>query len=255
MSLTVVLADIHWPKTNKKTLGAAFSFIKRNPVDAVIKLGDQFDNEEISHHNKKKIIFKERGKYKKCTESYEKEVLIPVEVASPKAEHIWIEGNHDFWERELVQEQPELEGTIERSELLHLEDRGWKVVPCGEAFRKGKLTFIHGETLTGVGNQASQYHAKKAVESYCSSVVYGHLHSPQTYTKVLPHDQTQKWQAYCMPILGDVNPGYLRNRPTAWLNGFGIVEFQKNGNFNVYQVIVSDGVFTFGGKTYSYKDK
>lgn len=225
-------------KNNKKIAGFYFG-------------GDQLDNEELSHHNSKKPLYKPAGSYRRNTTGFDASILTPIEnILGPETQRIWQIGNHDDWEYQFVESHPELLGTIERPGLLKLEERGWHIVPCGSGFKVGKLTFIHGETLSGIGNQASGYHAKKAVETYCGSVVYGHMHSPQSYTKVLPHHQTDKWQAHCAPILGATNPTYLRNRPTAWLNGFIIVEFQENGNFNIYSVVVTNGRFSFGGVVY-----
>ena len=213
--------------------------------------GDQLDNAELSHHNAGKPLYKPTGSYHRNTRSFDEQILTPIERALPAdATRIWQTGNHDDWEGQFVAVHPELLGTIERRGLLGLDERGWTVIPCGSGYKLGKLTLIHGETLSGIGNQASGYHAKKAVETYCGSVVYGHMHSPQSYTKVLPHNQTDKWQGHCAPILGKVNPMYLRNRPTAWLNGFIIVELQENNNFNVYSVIVTNGRFSFAGETY-----
>jgi len=246
--------DLHYPFHHKPTFDAALDFLSQNKVDGFLFGGDQFDNQEISPHNRGKGIYKLPGSYRKNTEGFERDILRKLEPAlSKEAEKIYILGNHCDWEFQLVERHPELQGTIERPLLLSLEERGWNVVQCGQSYKHGKLTFIHGETLTGVGNQASQYHAKKAVESYCSSVLYGHLHSPQSYTKVLPHDETEKWMAECAPGACEVNPTYLRNRPTAWVNGLVIVEFHPNGNFNIHGCVVSNGKFAYGGKIYGSK--
>jgi len=213
--------------------------------------GDQFDNEEISHHNSNKPLYKPTGQYKKNTVGFDRDILQVIEASLPTdASRVWQIGNHDDWEFQLIEKSPELEGTIERPNLLGLTARGWNVIPCGGSYNIGKLKAIHGEALSGVGNQAAGYHAKKAVEIFCSSIIYGHMHSPQSYTKILPYNQKDKWQAVCAPIMGSTNPGYLRNRPTAWLNGVLIVETFENGNFNVYPVVVSNGRFSFGGKIY-----
>jgi hypothetical protein len=249
----VWLFDIHSPKIHKPTWNAALHFISDNKkaIRGVGKGGDQNDNGEISHHNKKKIIFREKGAYKRNTEYYDKNVLTPLEMAlQPDTHKVWIEGNHDDWENQLVQEQPELEGTVERRGLLNLDERGWEFVPTGNIYKLGKLGVIHGETLTGLGNQGSTYHAKKAVESYGRSLLYGHLHSPQSFARIAPFVQTDKHMAWCSPIIGFTNPSYLRNRPTAWVNGFTIVEVRDDGNFNVMPIVVTGGKFSFGGKTY-----
>jgi predicted phosphodiesterase len=255
-NLWVCLFDIHHPKVHKPTLNAAREFIacNRSKVAGVYLGGDQFDNEEISHHNSNKPLYKPAGSYDRNTRSFDAQVLTPIEEIIPRGvEKIWQIGNHDDWEYQFIESHPELQGTIERPILLNLEKRGWQVIPCGGSYEIGKLTLIHGETLSGVGNQASGYHAKKAVETYAGSVLYGHMHAPQSYTKVLPHHRTDKWQGTCSPIVGATNPGYLRNRPTAWLNGFTIVETHGNGLFNVYPVIVVDGQFSFAGQVYGKK--
>lgn len=240
---------MNWPAWS-----AVLDFLSKNKVAGFVFGGDQFNNDAISRHTKGKPLLRSVGEYKRDEKTFTTKILEPLETLLGDARKIWIEGNHDDWENQLVQEQPELDG-IQRKHSLTLEDRGWEFIPCGQRFKHKKLTFVHGETLSGFGNQGSVMHSRKAVDTYCGSVVYGHMHSPQSFTKVLPYDETEKWMAYCAPTMGTVNPGYLRNRPTAWLTGIVLVEFQPNGNFNVYPSIISGGSFAFGGKIYEGKKK
>lgn len=255
-TLWVCAYDIHHPEVDWPTFNAMLDFINKNKplIAGFIFGGDQMDNKEISHHTKGKPLFRPVGSYAKNAKSFDERILTPIEKALPKtATKVWIEGNHDAWTNQLVEEQPELQGTVEHRLLFNLDSRDWQFVGCGARYRLGKLNVIHGEQLSGTGNQASAFHAKRAVDIYAGSVLYGHMHSPQSYTRVLPHDITQKWQASCSPIIGKVNPQYLRNRQSAWLNGFSIVEMQPNGNFNLYTVVVSAGKFSFGGQLYGAK--
>lgn len=239
--------DLHYPKVNWPTWNAMLDFIRQNKIDGFVFGGDQFDNQCISHHTKGKPGLREKAAYKRDEDGFKKKILEPLESALGGAKRVWIVGNHDNWEQELVDEAPELDG-IQRIKTLPLSN--WEVSEFGKRFRHGKLDFVHGEAATGVGNQGSVMHSRKMVDLFCTNVVYGHMHSPQSFTKVLPFDEKEKWQAYCLPILGDTNPSYLHNRPTAWLNGFGIVEFLSSGCFNVYSVVVVGGKFVFGGKVY-----
>lgn len=255
-NLWVTVFDLHAPKHHKPTWDAVLDFVSKNQdkVAGFLFGGDQGDNQEISPHTAGKPLYRLTGAYKKNTMLLDKFVR-QIEGALPsEATKVWIEGNHDFWTSQLVEKQPELQGTVERPILLGLERRGWEVLQLGETKQLGKLTVAHGEGLSGIGNQASIYHAKRAVESFCTSILYGHFHSAQSYTKVLPHKTTDKWVAYCSPAACATNPSYLQNRPTAWVNGFTIVELhdpeKENSNFNVYPVIVSDGKFSFGGEVY-----
>lgn len=215
--------------------------------------GDQFDNAEISHHNTNKPLYKERRGYLKNQEDFDEKILNPLEKALGLCDKRWLIGNHDFWEFEFVETHPELEGLIDRPTALGLDRRGWDVIPIGHSTRLGELTVIHGELLTGIGNQAGMYPSRKAVELYGTNVLAGHTHAPQSYSKVSPVDQKKKYMGWIAPILGSTNAAYLRNRPTAWVNGFSLVEIQPNGNFNLNIIIVSDGKFAYGGKLYGQK--
>ena len=252
MSETFVACyDLHYPKVNLGSWRAMLDFMSRNTVHGFVFGGDQFDNQCISHHTRGRPLLRDKGGFRRDTAGFEANIMGPLDKLLGKAKSkVWIVGNHDFWERELVEQQPELDGVTDRVELLRLKGRGWQVVENGRSWRHGKLTFIHGDQLTGFGNQVSSYHAKKAVEGYCGNVLYGHVHSPQMFTKVLPSNRLQKWAAWCSPITGNTNPAYLRNRPTSWLNGFTIIEFSGEGDFNCYPVITTNGVFRYGGTTY-----
>jgi predicted phosphodiesterase len=240
----IAVSDIHWPYVHKPTIKLILSLLGDIQFDGFVFLGDQFDNSVISHHNKGKNLLKPRGSYYAEETSFDKEFLRPVEQLIGDGKKIWIKGNHDHWETQYVEEFPELEGKIERDISLKLEERGWEVVECGKSYTYGKLTYLHGETLTGA------QHAKKALEVFCTNVLYGHFHSPQSATKVLPHNQTQKWSAWCSPIAGDCNPYYMRNKPSGWVNGFTLIEYTRNGNFNLYPIITSGNEIAYGGKIY-----
>ena len=246
----VVAHDLHYPEYCPKTWGAMMEFLNANKVAGFIFGGDQFNNEEISHHTKGKPLYRERASFKRNTDGFAKNILQPLERVLGSAEKVWIIGNHDRFEHDLIEEQPELEGIIERPESLKLEQRGWKVVPLGHSYKLGELNVIHGEILTGIGNQAGAYPAKKAIEIYAGNVLAGHTHAPQSFAKISPVEVKKKYMAWIAPILGACNPSYLRNRPTAWLNGFTIVELRDKGLFNLYPVICINGEFSYGGKLY-----
>lgn len=255
-NLWVTVFDLHHPHVHKPTWNAIKDFIKKNPdkIAGFLFGGDQSDNAEISHHTSGKPLLRPPGSYKRNTDGLNT-LIKEVEAILPKqAKKVWINGNHEDWVSQLIERQPELQGSMEREVLLGLEARGWEVLQLGEGKNLGKLLVVHGEGLTGIGNQASVYHAKRAVESFCTSVLYGHLHSAQSYTKVLPHSTKDKWMAWSSPAACTLNPTYLKNRPTAWVNGFDVVELhdpeKEKSNFNVYPIIVSDGKFSFGGNIY-----
>lgn len=247
VSRWVVGADLHFPKYDEATFNIMLEVIRDIQPKGFIFQGDQHDNQEISHHTKGQPYYRDTGSYKRNTEQFEHKILTPLEKALPnKCEKVWIVGNHDYWEFELVEEQPELEGMLDRPSIYKLLDRGWEIIPLGMAKYIGELKVIHGEGISGMG----MYPAKRAVEDNACCVLAAHSHAPQSYTKLLPGDQRKKWMGHVAPILGHTNPFYLRNRPTAWLQGFTIVEIWEKGYFNLYTVIVTEGRCAYGGRLY-----
>lgn len=251
VSPAVDLHDLHYPQYHKPTIACLFDYLDNNKVDTFIMGGDQFHFDCISHHTKGLPLYRTRRAYMNDIEGFDRDILTPLEAKlGPKCKKIWIIGNHERFEQDLIEEHPELEAAIGHVRLLRLRERGWQIIELGHSYKLGKLIIIHGEVLSGVGNQAGMYPAKKAVELYACSVLAGHTHAPQTYTRISPVDHINKWQGIIAPIGGAVNPSYLRNRPTAWLNGFTRIETLPNGNFNLYPIIVSGGQCAFNGKVY-----
>lgn len=249
-SLWVDYGDCHFPEIHWPTFSALTHFLRDNPVDGFVFGGDQFDNSSsISHWTKGKPRLRYQGAYKKEERDFDNRVLKPLEALLPKsAKRVWVSGNHDFFEEHLVDEAPEMDG-IQRRWSLNLEERGWQFIECGKHFRIGKLTIIHGDQLASAGYITGN-HSKKALEIYGQNVLYHHIHTPQSATKIMPFDTDQKYMAWSSPAGCTKNPHYLRNRATSWLNGFNIITFFGNGLFNLYPVIISRGQFSYGGRIY-----
>lgn len=250
----VIVHDLHYPLWDLPTVSALFDFLNRNKskIAGFGFAGDVFDNACIAHHNQDKPLYRTQGAYQKDRKGFEEDILTPLEAILPKDAVKWaIKGNHERFEDDFIEKHPELDGTLSHFEGLKLSERGWELIPLGHAKVIGHLTVIHGEILTGIGNQAGMYPSRKAVELYGSNVLAGHTHAPQSFTRVSPVDQKKKFMGWIAPICGATNPTYLRNRPTAWVQGFTIVEMHPNGKaFNLYPVIVTDGTFSFGGEVY-----
>lgn len=254
LRLVVDVHDTHYPEHHKPTWEVIFDFLSKNKVDEFVFGGDQFHFNCISHHTKQQPIYRLRRSYRNDIEGFDRDILTPLEALLPKGcKKIWIIGNHERFEQDLIEEHPELEGAIDHVGLLRLVERGWQIVPLGHAYKAGKLAIIHGEVLTGIGNQCGMFPSKKAVELYACSVLAGHTHAAQSFTRVSPVDQVNKWMGWISPVACAVNPTYLRNRPTAWVNGFNVIEVQSNGNFNLYPIIVANGHASYGGKVYGSK--
>lgn len=243
--------DLHYPHYNAPTWNSLLDFMSKcDTLQGFVFGGDQFDNANISPHTRTKPLLRTRAGYLEDERGFIHDILEPLEKCLGKRDRVWIEGNHDNWETQFVEEHPEFQGLIDRVRSLRLRERGWKVVPLGHAHKLGKLNIVHGEILTA-GAMPGIYPAKKAVELYAGNVLAGHTHAPQSFTRVSPvESRDNKWCGWIAPALCNLNPIYLRNRPTAWLNGFTIIELRQDGYFNLFPIIVTRGKFTYGGKQY-----
>lgn len=244
--------DVHYPDVHWPTFHALCDFLKHNKVDGFIFGGDQFDNSNsISHWTKGKPRQRDDGSYLRDEKDFDKKILSPIEKLLPAdAEKVWVSGNHDHFEEQYVDEHPEMNG-MQRQYSLRLKERGWQFVETGKHYKKGKLTIIHGEQLSGFGNQNPTGHSKKALEVYGQNVLYHHFHAPQSATKIMPFDEEHKYMAWCAPCGSEKNPLFLRNRATAWLSGFTIILYWGDkGFFNLYPVITTHGTFAFGDRIY-----
>lgn len=246
-SVYVVLHDIHYPAAHRPTLAAALAFLEAQNVAGVVLAGDALDLACISPHTVGRGLYRPDGAFLRDLRGFDRDVLAPVEARLARgAERVFIVGNHEAWAEQLTEAQPELRGVLDIASHLRLAQRGWHVVPQGHAARLGKLTVVHGDQVRTGG----QYAARKLLELYGRSVLGGHTHSPQMHSRVSPVDANERHAAWVAPIVGALNPAYLRNTPNAWLNGFTVVEVREGGDFNCYPVIVTRGQFSFAGRVY-----
>lgn len=240
----VSMFDIHYPEADMPTVRATKDFIRRNDVGLFVLGGDSLHCESISHHTKGKAKYRTLGQMKRELDGFRKEILDPIDkLLGNRADKVYLTGNHEAWLEQMFEGQPELAGLIDFPSYLELEKRGWIVRPQGGHYKKGHLKWIHGDVLSG-------NHVSKALNTYVENIMYGHFHTAASGTKVLPHTKSHKWQAWAIGCVGKLDSGYLKNRPTGWLNQIAITEFRKGGFFNNYPVTLFGGQFSYGGKLY-----
>lgn len=246
--LWMLLPDIHYPVFDPSSVEAVFDFMAKNRdrIDGVVLTGDQLDNENISHHTEGLPGLRKRGGFQADIEGFEREFLDRIDSLVPKAQKVFIAGNHERFLTDFLEKMPEFEGCLSWPRLLNLTKRGYIFVPQGESFSIGPLVVVHGDQV-GSGANVS----KKLVDTFCTSVVMGHVHALGAHTKCSQVKVSDKWVGITLPCLTTLAPKYGRGRANSHVNGFGLVESFDGGKlFNCYPVIVSKGRFCFGGAVY-----
>jgi len=242
---TVLLPDIHYPHYEPRVMDAVAEFMCDYDPDEVCYMGDQVSLDCISGWNKRKPLLKEGQRLLKDYEGFDYHVLQTHEsITRPEVRRTFMIGNHEQRIEWYCEEHPELEGFIDMTRHLELEERGYKIIPFNEIHTVGKLSVIHGFYW-------NKYHAAKTLEAFEGNVAYAHVHNPQMMAKVSPIDRKGYHTATSLPCLCNIKPDYKRNAPNFWINGFGIVEhLPATGYFNLYTIIIIDGSFMFNGKYY-----
>jgi hypothetical protein len=191
----------------------------------------------------------EGKRLKKDYEDFSKILRRHRKIAGKECAAYYFMGNHEEWAEKLVDHLPTLEGFIEPENNLPFEKLNIKVIPPRRAMKIGHLHFIHGDIDRG--GYGSLHHAKKVVDLYGRSVVYGDKHTQQSFTRISPIDINEAHTAYAIPCLADIKPKWNRDKPNAWLNGFAVFYIRENGDFNLYTVAAIDNSFTApNGYTY-----
>lgn len=252
MKKFIFATDIHFgyerkgghkvPLHDIKAVNSMLAFAKDFKPDVFILGGDVLDCNPVAHHNKGKPGRTEGLKLLVDAQEAVKAVIEPIEAIKPK-ELIFITGNHERFLADMVEEIPGLEGILDVESLLKLQK--WDIVPQGGHYNLGKLTFVHGDQLTG-----GEHIAKAAVIAYERNIRFGHVHTFQSFTKTSPLDYKNAKTGIAVPCLCHKTPSYGRGKPNRWVQGFNYGYILDNGNFNDYIVTILDGQCAVNGKLY-----
>lgn len=241
----VSLFDIHYPHENKRAMKAVFDFIADMKPEILVLGGDQLNMESVSHWATNLLRQRENNRIVQTYDSFNSEVLKPLEKLSHWTEKVWIQGNHENWAEQYIDLHPELEGLIEPEGYLQIKKRGWKFIDLNRSYKVGKLAITHGLYV-------NEFHAKKTLmtwgESQC--IFYGHKHDISAYSAVYRGGDGFPRMAQSCGCLCDMNPDYMKNRPNNWSHGFLYFTIRPDGKFTALVIPIINGVFSFGRKTY-----
>jgi hypothetical protein len=244
----IVTPDKHFPIHDQKAINVVCKAIEIVKPTAYIDLGDTGEWEHFSTH------------YWKGRSAKPMEDLIPLlnkdvtvvnkgmnqidqslDKVKCKERH-FVQGNHEVWLDNFVTRYPYLDHYT-TYKALKLKKRGYEYHPYNrkKLLKIGKLNFTHGKFV-------SKYHSFKHLDVYGESVMYGHTHDLQRHTKTFNGGQTiSSWSLGCLKNI-EIDEDWLSGRLTNWNHSFAIVDFFKNGNFNVQVVEIVKGKTTLWGE-------
>jgi predicted phosphodiesterase len=251
---TVVLSDIHYPYHNVNCGNAVKDFLDDVRPHRLVLAGDILDLYEISHFNKGSLGNLENRRIATTWEVGEREVgQLALAAGRQCRDKIFIPGNH---EERLYNWLMEGDHAVFAGDVafdiptrLNLARHGY--VPSAEHWpnagvRVGKLWVTHGQ-FCGL------HHAKRHLDKFRHSVMYGHTHSPQTF-----HASTLDGQqaSYGLGWLGDKDSAAhdYADKVNSWVHGFGLVHTWPDGSYTAHQINFWRGMFVYGGRSYGKRE-
>lgn len=244
----LILPDIHCPYEDKKAVKVALKIARDLKPDILTYIGDCIDAEGISKYTVK-TAGRGVGEVIREIKYFRENIYDPFKKACKPERILWCGGNHDYQRIYDLIAKMRAKGEEDMADMfkekLDLQKNfpDAEIVPWNESHKIGHLYLTHG-------TYHNDAHAKKHVTAYEDNVVYGHLHSIQTYTKVTKGSK-QAHKATCLGCLCNTNPEYLKNKPNSWIHAVGIAYFFPNGNFNLYTIEIINGRCIWNGKIYS----
>jgi hypothetical protein len=239
----VALFDIHVPYNIP--LDPVWEFIKDFKPHRVVVAGDAHDWTAVSSWLADQSRALEGGTIESNYEDLRSSVLTPLYRAIPRdCDVVLQKGNHEGRLERAIEIHPNGRGFWELEKNLRMYKR-LTILPQNSVVPLGPdLVVVHGEYATG------QHHAKKMVEAYHTSVLYGHRHTFQSHTLVSPVTSSNFYTGQAIGCLCTLNPEFLKGKPNAWVNGFAYVYLQLDGSFHHVPIVIVNNKFYANGHRY-----
>lgn len=249
----LVWGDVHFPFQSDLALSVLTQVARDLQPELLVCLGDIYDFYSLSDHRPPRS---EEKDLQRTLNLGTKHLAEMIEIAEPDRA-VYLSGNHeDRWERMMLKARedvrfrellkvPKIRRSLDFQHLVGFDELGYEFQPYteGETFvLKDRLVITHGEF-------ANKYASKKHLNTYGTSVLHGHVHSFQSFTRRTLKGQEAGWSLGC---LCDLSPHY-DNNVADWQHGFGIVRFAEIGDewyFDVDPVRVHDGKAIVDGHVY-----
>jgi hypothetical protein len=251
----IVLPDMHIPWEDEKTLWAVERFMADHRWDMVINLGDLMDLGCISHWNEGKAdtmalqsqFEDDLAMTQLCLERQ----LAILRKRNPDCKFKYIQGNHCFWAKAMVEKNPSLRKTFDIPLRLGLKEKGIEWIPFWEDHRNivriGKANFIHGEYV-------NEHHAKKTVSAYGCNIYYGHTHDVQEFSLVHRGDDSTL-VGKSLGTLCRYDTPYTKGKPNKWQQAFAHFTVYPDGNYTEHTIRIFKHKFEAQGIVYDGANK
>lgn len=242
----LIIPDPHFPFVKRSAYELMLQVAQDLPrLDEIIILGDFLDFYGVSSWAKDPAIGT------KLLDEIEigNQELDRLDKLFPEVNKVFLEGNHcNRLKRFINSKAPELFGTVEVSELLKLEERGYKFIPFGPTQLHKVLDSKLYARHAPIGGATHAAH-NSVVKAGCS-LIMGDGHRIQESQVVTINGEVHR--GIMTGWLGDeTHPvfSYVKGHHQ-WCHGFSIVTVLENGDFFNQTVPIINDKCQYGGYVY-----
>ena len=243
----IVTPDEHFPIHDEKAISVVCQAIEIVKPDTYIDLGDTGEWEHFSSHYWKGRSAKPMEDLIPLLDKDVSDVNAGMDIIDKSLDKVnckerhFVQGNHEVWIDKFVVRYPYLKEYTTYN-ALRLKERGYKYHPYNRKknLKIGKLNFTHGKYTT-------KYHAYKHLDYYGESIMYGHTHDLQRFTKTSNGGTISSSSLGCLKDIEN-DEDWLGGKLTNWNHAFAIIDWFRGGNFKVEVVEIIKGKTTLWGK-------
>ena len=238
---SVFIPDAHIPHLEEAIFEKLLQFLHDFQPQKIFILGDWMDFYNLSKFDQDPALFGQLQRELNLGKFY----LEEIRSACPKAEGIFLEGNHEDRLRRWLWKNPEIASlmALDIPSLLGLNEVGFDFIPYGDYYEyNGSLIVKHGDIV----RMHSAYTAKAELEKHGVSGISGHTHRLGQFNKTDNGGQRVWQEAGC--ICKMELPWSKNNN---WQQGFVYGYMENPGNrFHIVPVPIIKSRFFADGTYY-----
>lgn len=165
-------------------------------------------------------------------------LLRDYKLMDPKPKLVYVKGNHENRLDRYLDYDPTFEGHVSIEKDLYLKERGFTVVEYKDNYNVNGVSFTH-IPITGIGKPIGNPNvARKALQLYHNSVVFGHTHTLDhgaEHRQNAPHLN----QALCVGCFFEHVDDYAVGSKTDYWRGLVTVNMAGPNRFDIETISLS----------------
>lgn len=253
MRTTLIVPDVQYPYHDQLMMDKVIKVARDVKPDQIVQIGDGIDFPQVSRWSKGTA-----GEYEQTLQEhidgFVSGVLRPLRDASPDAEFVWLEGNHDSRLKDFVRQYAAPLGPLRALEVQSLFGLDQLAIDYVRGpHRIATNTYaIHGHEAGGYCASSSAWDLK-FTKRYGSdkSFVFGHTHQPFLSTRAFGYDGkvSPRFTMNVGSVMDPVKATYVKDGSVSWTMSFAVL---RDDGKRVWPELITavDRRFWFEGRRY-----